>query len=154
MERDKHIKSTDWLIKGYSEEELARIKAEAIKEAEAELRDKQIEEMAKFVCNACEMGCGFEGECSNFNDYKTCGISVETAKALYDAGYRKASEVAREIFEEIEKIRLKEIHRCETFRERENEVYERKYWEGGYNSLRQLSYWLAELKKKYTEGEK
>ena len=101
MDRDKHIKSTDWLIKGYSEEELARIKAEAIKEAEAELRDKQIEEMAKFVCNACEMGCGFEGECSNFNDYKTCGISVETAKALYDAGYRKASEVAREIYEKL-----------------------------------------------------
>ena len=31
--------------------------------------------------------------------------SVETAKALYNAGYRKASDVAREIFAEIEKLR-------------------------------------------------
>jgi hypothetical protein len=58
------------------------------------------------------------------------------------------------IFEEIEKIRLKEIHKCETLREKESDPSERKYWEGGYNSLRQLSYWIAELKKKYTEGEK
>ncbi len=63
------------------------------------------------------------------------------------------SEVAREIFEEIEKIRVKEIHRCEVMREREKNPTERKYWEGGEHSLRQLSYWLAELKKKYTEGE-
>lgn len=57
------------------------------------------------------------------------------------------------IFAEIEKIRSKEIHKCETLREQENEVSQRKYWEGGYNSLRQLSYWIAELKKKYVEGE-
>lgn len=68
------------------------------------------------------------------------------------ADYEEAKqEVAREIFEEIEKIRSKEIHKCETLREQENEVSQRKYWEGGYNSLRQLSYWIAELKKKYTE---
>lgn len=58
-----------------------------------------------------------------------------------------------EIFEEIEKIRAKEIHKCETLREKESDPSERKYWEGGYNSLRQLSYWIAELTKKYTEGE-
>ena len=58
-------------------------------------------------------------------------------------------EVAKEIFEKIEKIRLKEIHKCETLQEQENEVSQRKYWEGGYNSLRQLSYWIAELEKKY-----
>lgn len=57
------------------------------------------------------------------------------------------------IFEEIEKIRLKEIHKCETLREKESDPSERKYWEGGYNSLRQLSYWIAELKKKYTQTE-
>ena len=55
-------------------------------------REKQIEEMAKFVCNACEMGGGFDGECALDNDYKTCHISVETAEALYNAGYRKQSE--------------------------------------------------------------
>lgn len=58
------------------------------------------------------------------------------------------------IFEEIEKIRAKEIHKCEVFREKEDDASERKYWEGGEHSLRQLSYWINELKKKYTEGKR
>lgn len=53
---------------------------------------QMIEEMAKFVCNACEMGGGFDGECALDNDYRKCHISVETAEALYNAGYRKQSE--------------------------------------------------------------
>ncbi len=61
--------------------------------------------------------------------------------------------VAREIFEEIEKIRAKEIRRCEVMREKEVTNLQRMYWEGGEHSLRQLSYWIAELKKKYTESE-
>jgi hypothetical protein len=65
-------------------------------------------------------------------------------------GYKKAAE---EIFEEIEKIRSKEIHRCEVMRDKEIVPAQRKYWEGGYNSLRQLSYWITVLKEKYTEGE-
>lgn len=56
-----------------------------------------------------------------------------------------------EVFEEIEKIRLKEIKRCEVMREKEVTHAQRNYWEGGEHSLRQLSYWIAELKKKYTE---
>ena len=52
------------------------------------------------------------------------------AVGIYDAGYRKQSEVAREIFEEIEKI-SKAPH--------------------GYICLSYDE--LAELKKKYTEGE-
>ena len=63
-------------------------------------------------------------------------------------------EVAREIFEEIDKIRLREIKRCETMREMEYTHLQRNYWEGGEHSLRQLSYWIAELKKKYTEVRK
>lgn len=59
------------------------------------------------------------------------------------------ADVARGIFEEIEKIRLKEIHRCEAVREKEHTHTQRNYWEGGANSLRQISYWIADLKKKY-----
>lgn len=58
------------------------------------------------------------------------------------------SEVEK-IFDEIEKIRLKEITRCEVMREKEYTHAQRNYWEGGEHSLRQLSYWIAELKKKY-----
>ncbi len=65
--------------------------------------EKQIAELAKIICNACEMGNGFDGKCADGNDYKKCGISTETARKIYDVGYRRASEVAREIFAEIDR---------------------------------------------------
>jgi hypothetical protein len=67
-------------------------------------REKQIEEMAKICCNTCEFGCGFNGECDLDNDYRKCGISNETAEALYNAGYRKPTDLAEEIFAEIEDL--------------------------------------------------
>ena len=91
------------------------------------MKEKQIEEMAKICCNTCEFGCGFNGECDLDTDYRTCGVTKETAEHLYNAGYRKASEVAREIFEEIER-ETKNHGICYTQRK------------------------IAELKKKYTEG--
>lgn len=53
-------------------------------------KQEQIEEMAKYICNACEMGHGFDG-CSygGREHYKRCSITQKTAKTLYDAGYRK-----------------------------------------------------------------
>jgi hypothetical protein len=62
------------------------------------MRDKQIEEMAKIIClptankGNCEK-CGFKKHCSKFDD----------ATALYNAGYRKASDVALEVISEVEK---------------------------------------------------
>ena len=104
-------------------------------------KKKQIEEMAKDI--AC---------LTAWDDDEILTIDcLETAKRLYRKGYRKTSDVAREIFEEIEKIRLREIKRCETMREKEYTNCQRNYWEGGEHSLRQLTYWFAELKKKYTE---
>lgn len=61
------------------------------------------------------------------------------------------AEVVREIFAEIDEIRLGQIHRCKFARSKETEHAQRNYWEGAYNSLHQLSYLFAELKKKYTE---
>ena len=60
-------------------------------------RDKQteIEEMAKTVCHldrTCDQ-CMTSFECK----------AMTYAKRFYDNGYRKASEVAREIIEEAEK---------------------------------------------------
>lgn len=79
---NKQIKSSDWLTRGYSEEELANIKEQAIKEAEAELRNKQIEEMAKdLACNIC----WDEDEIPTIN-------CLETATRLFIKGYRKQSE--------------------------------------------------------------
>ena len=49
IDKDKQIKSTDWLTKNYSKEELAEMKAKADKEAEEELKQKQIDEMAREI---------------------------------------------------------------------------------------------------------
>lgn len=64
-------------------------------------KQEQIEEMAKYICNACEMGHGFDG-CSygGREHYKRCSITQKTAKALYNAGYRKIPENAVVLTEE------------------------------------------------------
>jgi hypothetical protein len=100
------------------------------------MRDKQIEEMAKcctyyhngeccvdatHICD-CDLMCEMFGVFANF----------ETA------GYRKASDVAREIFEEIEK--------CMSCFEDDDDGYLLKKCE--------FEFFMRELKKKYeSEGE-
>ena len=93
-------------------------------------RDKQIEEMAQDVCElykdfgsceACDAELDIDGE--------PC-IHECFAKAFYNAGYRKASEVAEEIFGEIEQLYMEEHKDCSVILSR---------------------YEFAELKKKYTE---
>lgn len=65
-------------------------------------RDKQteIDEIAKLICTY--------PQCVNYNKIGGCKIAecqtVDIAEKLFDKGYRKASDVAREIFAEIEKI--------------------------------------------------
>lgn len=85
-------------------------------------RDKQIEEMAEFLYNNRPWPELWEED------------AQDIAKVLCNAGYRKASDVAREIFEEIEDIRL-----------------EHSYGEIDGN---ELNVKLFNLKKKYeSEGE-
>lgn len=94
------------------------------------MRDKQIEEMARDICHLprtcdeCEVGA--------INGYRC--QSKKYAERAVDKGYRKASDVAREIFEEIDDIRL-----------------EHSYGEIDGN---ELNVKLFNLKKKYeSEGE-
>lgn len=79
------------------------------------LKDKQIEEMAITILDFVH---------TKHNQFSM----QDLAEALYNAGYHKASEVARQIFEEIEK-ETKNHGICYTQRK------------------------IAELKKKYTESE-
>ena len=76
---------------------------------------------------------------------KSCGCCFSSAEAeyIYNAGYRKASEVAREIFEEIAKI----IQHHDELAERDKSEY-------GELIVMDIGCAIAELKKKYTEGEK
>jgi DNA polymerase elongation subunit (family B) len=68
-------------------------------------RDKQIEEMARDIniadheyCNGKCVGC----EHKPMRIENCACVDIAIAKGLVNAGYRKASDVAREIFEEIE----------------------------------------------------
>ena len=63
-------------------------------------RDKQIKEMVKH-CHFYEDGDCILCEVSWVECDAKCDM-CEFAKQLYNAGYRKDSDVAREIFEEIE----------------------------------------------------
>lgn len=96
-------------------------------------RDKQIEEMAKHCfffegghcCTDIHISKMCEGES------KDCGL-YQTLENLYNAGYRRASEVAEEIFAEIEPNLLD--------------------YQNNFCSGLQLITFIRELKKKYTEG--
>ena len=92
-------------------------------------RDKQIEKMAKDISKKQQGGWRFV-----IDDYTTDVDNEKLAEHLYNADYRKASEVAREIFEEIDRM----IYRL---------LNDRHYIVGD------MCYEVEELKKKYTESE-
>jgi hypothetical protein len=50
-------------------------------------KEKHIVEMAKYCCFPCDMECN--GECLEGTDPCKCYISLEVAKTLYNASYRK-----------------------------------------------------------------
>jgi hypothetical protein len=97
-----------------------------------ENREKQIEKMAKNVCHL-DRTCD---ECMTSFECK----AMMYAKRFYNAGYRKASEVAREIFAEIENVMSS---------------LDRRYMASGNPKqswgVRGAMAELEELKKKYTE---
>ena len=123
MSRDKqNIKTTDWLTRGIPKEQLEREKREAIREAEAELHNKQIEEMAKDLRTLDTL---------QYNPNYT--VNYQRAVGLHSLGYRKSTDVAEEIFAEIEF----EIHQLDFDREETRAIA--------------IEGIIAKLKKKYTE---
>lgn len=127
--------------------------------------DIAVEEMASAVrentvaCNNCEyykegsclkpivLGCNENEDILNLCD------------TIYEKGYRKASDVAREIFEEIEEmLNLQAKIVCETrdkYRETDEPLLSFiAMLDGRIYSLRVVEEHIAELKKKYTEGER
>ena len=93
-------------------------------------KEKRIKEMAKELC--CDYDCVIPCQSCAYYGYENCR-DVQSAEKLYAAGYRKASEVAREIFEEIDEM----IYMLSAMT--------------GIDIIILGKY--AELKKKYTEGE-
>ena len=104
-------------------------------------REKQIEEMAEHCFYNEEGNCCVDLHKSVMceDEAKTCAI-YQTLENIYIAGYRKQSEVVKEIFEEIGK--LLDNQECITENQRCKEVVDfllRDY----------LPRHIAELKKKY-----
>lgn len=112
---------------------------------------EQVMEMKKVMNECCniydEQGNHLGNKCFNCEywcdtNYVCCSYNEKEATALYNAGYRKASDVAREIFEEIEKLLKKnELRNYEPYNVE-------SYYSGDLEKA------LDELKKKYTESEK
>lgn len=99
-------------------------------------KEKQIEEMAKVIEKV-------------FDDLYYEGYdpdSEETARALYAANYRKASDVAKEIFAEIEKIIDKHYNKHIFDSDLEDTEIEAVMDFSG-----DISYDIYELKNKYAE---
>lgn len=63
-------------------------------------RDKQIEEMAREICS--EYDCIIPCQSCAYYGYANCR-DVKSAEKLFAAGYRKSTDLAEEIFAEIEK---------------------------------------------------
>lgn len=103
-------------------------------------REKQIEknEFQEFVITLSNCQHRYDKECTKAIVTKTDMPKANKfyAKYLMEHGYRKQSEVAREIFEQIEKVAF--IY------------YIDKETNKSYQAV-ELAF-IAELKKKYTEG--
>ena len=117
-------------------------------------RDKQIDEMAKVIENGINICAKKPCEDCDFCGADDCMCqNLVIAKELHTAGYRKTSEVAREIFEEIDDILRKDASDYDDLMDSEivPEIYAEYLACSNYiDGIRQI---FAELKKKYTEGE-
>ena len=64
-------------------------------------REEQVEEMAYSVCTMGELS-EYITDCSKcgYNDERDCKV-LKFARKIYDAGYRKQNDTAREILAEV-----------------------------------------------------
>lgn len=102
--------------------------------------NKQVEEMAQVYEEARYKA---QETLGSMNE----GAGVWYAKAFYKAGYRKQSEVAREIFAEIENTINSLQEDCEEGRN--DTIKYKQFYDGRINALEAMKYYLAEIKKKY-----
>lgn len=118
------MKQIDEINKPRNEELFNNIHKQYQEFAKIKTKDEQIEEMA------IENLVALLWHNTNMYDEE---LIIDVAVALVNAGYRKQSEVAREIFADIEKYTYRYLNDAD--------------YSGG-----DLIYDIAELKKKYTEG--
>lgn len=112
-------------------------------------KEKEIEEMSREICS--EYDCVIPCQSCGYYGYANCR-DVQSAEKLYNAGYRKASDVFEEIEREI-KLALVSNHKAK------RDHLEKHYYclhseflsavQGKIDALRGIEAFIAELKKKY-----
>lgn len=90
-------------------------------------KDPAIERMIA-VNELTEILCGKPCDICRFYGQRPKCMPVYTAEKIVDAGWRKASEVAREIIEEAEKIFMFTCSSLEAYTDWQN--FKKKYTEG------------------------
>ena len=90
-------------------------------------KDPAIERMIA-VNELTEILCGKPCDICRFYGQRPKCMPVYTAEKIVDAGWRKASEVAREIIEEAEKIFMFTCSSLEAYTDCQN--FKKKYTEG------------------------
>ena len=110
-------------------------------------KEKQIDEMAKDICG---LGRDCHG-CTASMSY-ICKAK-KYAERAYDKGYRKASEVAEEIFAEMREELVRYLMLNENIAikcKEENGELNAEYWKGKLSAFKQIQGFIdVELKKKY-----
>lgn len=106
--------------------------------------EKQIEEMAKILSQVQTVGIVVtESQMDSRNSYTREISNKKIAEHLYNAGYRKQSDTAQEIFAELD-ARLDKITVVVNPRESFITTFRK--------TMRKVTAEVEELKKKYTEG--
>ena len=132
------MKQIDEINRPRNEELFNNIHKQYQELAKIKTKDEQIKEMAKLFC-------GMTNGCDDCMFNKVNCYERKDAEELYNAGYRKQSDVASEIFEElIEKLELISIVAQPTD----------GFTQGVIKTFNKTSALITELKKKYTEAEK
>ena len=114
-------------------------------------RDKQIEERNELVDLLEDIGNDWDAyidECLENEERPQLSYEDFHADEILDAGYRKASDVAEKIFAEIDKI-IDKHYNNHIFGNNDLDDLEH---EAIINFSDDVTYDIAELKKKYTEG--
>ena len=107
--------------------------------------NKQIKEMANIVSKCTT---------SWLRNETPKALPNHIAEALYNTGYRKASEVAREIFAEIEEY-MTPLENWFLAMKQQNQDCSEEYWNGKLSAFKQLRGFIdTNLKAKYTEEQK
>lgn len=118
-------------------------------------RDKQIEEIARDICARFDNGiCHLDG--------MPCDLECESAaeaRYLYSKGYRKASDVAREIFEKVRKKLVEYFdvkgleYATKPLKNRKQLQIESAYYQGVTNAIKFAFNTFKKIENKYTEDE-